>query len=61
MVHAWKSARIIGAIAIAMILCGGANWKQYAALGTAALRGAFGYITWQSKIPGSYVEKRIAS
>ena len=44
-----------------MILCGGANWKQYAALGTAALLGAFGYITWQSKIPGSYVEKRIAS
>lgn len=52
---------LIGSIAIAMILCGGANWKQYAALGTAALLGAFGYITWQSKIPGSYVEKRIAS
>ncbi|MCQ2490123.1 MAG: putative lipid II flippase FtsW [Ruminococcus sp.] len=52
---------LIGSIAIAMILCGGANWKQYTALGVTAVLGAFGYVTWQSKIPGSYVASRIES
>ena len=52
---------LIGSIAIAMILCGGANWKQYTALGLAAACGAFGYVSWQSKVPGSYVANRIAS
>ncbi|MBP5363656.1 MAG: cell division protein FtsW [Ruminococcus sp.] len=52
---------LISAIAIVLILCGGANWKQYTALGIGSVLTAIGYITWQSHVPGSYVAKRIAS
>lgn len=52
---------LIGTIAIAMILCGGANLKQYIPLGVISVAAAAGYIFWQYNIPGSYVQVRIKS
>lgn len=52
---------LIGTIAIAMILCGGANLKQFIPLGIGAVSAAAGYIFWQYNIPGSYVQVRIKS
>lgn len=52
---------LISSIAIAMILCGGANRKQFLALGIGAVVAAVGYISWQSSIPGSYVQVRLKS
>lgn len=50
---------LIGTIAIAMILCGGANRKQFIVLGTISLAAAAGFIFWQYNTPGSYVQARI--
>lgn len=52
---------LIGTIAIAMILCGGANIKQFVLLGIGSVAAAVGYISWQANIPGSYVQNRIRS
>lgn len=52
---------LIGTISIAMILCGGANLKQFIPLGIGAVSAAAGYIFWQYNIPGSYVQVRIKS
>ncbi len=52
---------LIGTIAIAMILCGGANLKQFIPLGIGAVAAAAGYVFWQYNIPGSYVQVRIKS
>lgn len=50
---------LIGTIAIAMILCGGANRRQFIALGVIAFAAAAGFIFWQYNTPGSYVQVRI--
>ncbi len=50
---------LIGTIAIAMILCGGANRKQFIVLGVIAVASAAGFIFWQYNTPGSYVQARI--
>lgn len=50
---------LVGTIAIAMILCGGANKRQFIALGIIAFAAAAGYIFWQYNTPGSYVQTRI--
>lgn len=50
---------LIGAIAISMILCGGANRRQFIILGILAVTGVAGYIYWQYNTPGSYVQTRI--
>lgn len=50
---------LVGTIAIAMILCGGANRRQFIALGTLSAAAAAGYIYWQYNTPGSYVQARI--
>lgn len=50
---------LIGTIAIAMILCGGANKRQFVALGVISFAAAAGYIFWQYNTPGSYVQTRI--
>lgn len=50
---------LISTIAISMILCGGANRKQFVALGVIAVTAAVGFIYWQYNTPGSYVQARI--
>ncbi|MBO5163267.1 MAG: FtsW/RodA/SpoVE family cell cycle protein [Ruminococcus sp.] len=50
---------LIGTIAIAMILCGGANRRQFLALGITGVTAVAGYIYWQYNTPGSYVQTRI--
>ncbi len=50
---------LIGTIAIAMILCGGANRRQFLALGITGITAVAGYIYWQFNTPGSYVQTRI--
>ncbi len=52
---------LIGSIAVSMILCGGANRKQFIALGAAAIAIAVSVISWQASKPGSYVAVRIKS
>lgn len=52
---------LIGTIAIAMVLCGGANRKQFVTLAVAAVALAVGVIYWQGSIEGSYVSTRIKS
>ncbi|MDE5770268.1 MAG: FtsW/RodA/SpoVE family cell cycle protein [Ruminococcus sp.] len=52
---------LIGCISISMILCGGANRKQFFLLGTIAVVGAVSVIGYQASIPGSYVSTRIKS
>lgn len=52
---------LIGVIAISMILCGGANRKQFFALAVAVIIIGVGYIYWQANVEGSYVATRITS
>ena len=52
---------LIGSISIAMILCGGANRKQFALLGIGAVIAAVSVIGYQASVPGSYVATRIKS
>lgn len=52
---------LIGCIAVAMILCGGANRKQFLVLGIISICLAIGFIGWQAGIEGSYVAVRIRS
>ncbi|MCC8135848.1 MAG: putative lipid II flippase FtsW [Ruminococcus sp.] len=52
---------LIGVIAISMILCGGANRKQFFALAVAVIVIGVGYIYWQANVEGSYVATRITS
>ncbi len=52
---------LIGSISIAMILCGGANRKQFLLLGTGAIIAAVSVIGYQASVPGSYVATRIKS
>ncbi|MCM1529381.1 MAG: putative lipid II flippase FtsW [Alistipes sp.] len=52
---------LLGAVAVAMILCGGANKKQFVVLGIAAIAVAYFYIATQAKDPDSYVSTRIKS
>ncbi len=52
---------LIVTISIAMILCGGANKKQFLLLGGAALIGAIVVISWLASDPDSYVSVRIKS
>ena len=52
---------LVGTIAISMILCGGANKKQFIILGGAALAAAIIVISWQAHVEGSYVAVRIQS
>ncbi len=52
---------LISAIAVAMILCGGANRYQYLVLAVVVLGLAVGLIVWQANIPGSYVQVRLKS
>lgn len=52
---------LLGTIAVAMILCGGANRKHFITLGAGALAAAIAYISWQASIPGSYVQVRLKS
>lgn len=52
---------LIGSVAVAMILCGGANKKQFILLGIAAVVVAYFYIATQAKDPDSYVSTRIKS
>lgn len=52
---------LITFIAIAMILCGGANIRQFLLLGTGSLAAAIGYIILQFNKEGSYVQARIMS
>lgn len=52
---------LIASISVAMILCGGANRKQFLILGISVLGLAAIIVFIQSKIPGSYVSVRIKS
>ncbi|MBQ9807236.1 MAG: cell division protein FtsW [Ruminococcus sp.] len=52
---------LIASISVAMILCGGANRKQFLILGLSVLGLAAIIVFIQSKIPGSYVSVRIKS
>lgn len=52
---------LIGCISIAMILCGGANRKQFLMLGTGAIIAAVSVIGYQASQPDSYVATRIKS
>ncbi|MBR4626200.1 MAG: cell division protein FtsW [Ruminococcus sp.] len=52
---------LIVTIAVSMILCGGANKRQFLLLGGTALALAVIIITWQANVEGSYVAVRIKS
>ena len=52
---------LLTSIAIVMILCGGANLKQFIALGIGAAAAVAGYIIVQYNDPESYVRARILS
>ncbi len=52
---------LISIIALAMILCGGANKKFYILFLSAGIVGAVAFIMWQKNIPGSYVAVRFKS
>ena len=52
---------LIVTISVSMILCGGANKKQFLLLGGSALALAVIIISWQASIEGSYVAVRIKS
>lgn len=52
---------LVASISVAMILCGGANKKQFILLAAAFLGFAVFYINWQAKVPGSYVAVRLKS
>lgn len=52
---------LVASISVAMILCGGANRKQFLVLGTSVLAAAVIIIVVQANIPESYVAVRIKS
>ncbi|MDE5584447.1 MAG: FtsW/RodA/SpoVE family cell cycle protein [Ruminococcus sp.] len=52
---------LIGSISIAMILCGGANRKQFLMLTVIAIVCAVSVIGYQATVPDSYVSTRIKS
>ena len=52
---------LVGSIAVVMILCGGANIRQFLLLGVCSVLSAVAVIAYQSKIPGSYIATRIKS
>ncbi len=52
---------LTGTIAISLILCGGANKKQFMTLAVLAIVGAVFVIKWQAGVEGSYVATRIKS
>ncbi|MDE6835063.1 MAG: FtsW/RodA/SpoVE family cell cycle protein [Ruminococcus sp.] len=52
---------LIGCISIAMILCGGANRKQFVLLSLIAVVSAVSVIGYQASVPDSYVQTRIKS
>lgn len=52
---------LVGSISVVMILCGGANIRQFMLLGTGSVVAAVAVIAYQSKIPGSYIATRIKS
>lgn len=52
---------LVGSIAVVMILCGGANIRQFMLLGVCSVLSAVAVIAYQSKIPGSYIATRIKS
>lgn len=52
---------LTGSIAIALILCGGANRKQFVILGTICVVLAAAVIGWQANVEGSYVAVRMKS
>ncbi len=52
---------LIGSISIAMILCGGANRKQFVLLGVISIVLAVSVIGYQASDPESYVSVRIKS
>ncbi|MBQ1433119.1 MAG: FtsW/RodA/SpoVE family cell cycle protein, partial [Ruminococcus sp.] len=52
---------LVGSIAVVMILCGGANIRQFMLLGVTSILSAVAVIAYQSKIPGSYIATRIKS
>ena len=52
---------LVGSISVVMILCGGANIRQFLLLGAGSVVSAVAVIAYQSKIPGSYIATRIKS
>ena len=52
---------LVGSISVVMILCGGANIRQFLLLGAGSVVAAVAVIAYQSKIPGSYIATRIKS
>lgn len=52
---------LVSAIAISLILCGGANRRQFVLLGVIAVIAAVSYIAWQASVEGSYVQVRLKS
>ena len=52
---------LVGSISVVMILCGGANIRQFLLLGACSVLAAVGVIAYQSKIPGSYIATRLKS
>ncbi|MDE7104725.1 MAG: FtsW/RodA/SpoVE family cell cycle protein [Ruminococcus sp.] len=52
---------LVSAIAISLILCGGANRRQFILLGVIAVVAAVSYIAWQASVEGSYVQVRLKS
>lgn len=52
---------LLGSIGIAMILCGGANRRQFLLLGVTGIAGATAYLRYQAGIAGSYVATRLKS
>ena len=52
---------LLGSIGIAMILCGGANRRQFRCLELRYSGGAAAYLRYQAGIAGSYVATRLKS
>ena len=52
---------LVGSISVVMILCGGANIRQFLLLGAGSVVAAVAVIAYQSKSPGSYIATRIKS
>lgn len=50
---------LISTIAISLILCGGANRRQFVILAVIFGIAAVGFIAWQANVEGSYVSTRI--
>lgn len=52
---------LVGCISVAMILCGGANIKQFLLLGISSVTAAASVIIYQANVPGSYIAVRLKS